>query len=90
MVWWGDLRRFEGLRTEYHRHQQDIFFRTHTITGIREHTVARGESVWILSLRKYDVPIWLFRQYNPELDLHNVRPGTRISFPVLVRNSVTS
>ena len=78
---------FETLRTQYHRQQQDTFFRNHTITGVTEHVVRSGESVWILSLRTYDVPVWLFRQYNPELDLHNVRRGTRLNFPVLVENS---
>ena len=82
-----DAAAFENLRTAYHRHQQDSFFRNHTITGVNEHTIKRNESVWILSLRKYDVPIWLFRQYNPSLDLHKVQPGTRVRFPVLVRNN---
>jgi len=78
---------FENLRADYHRQQQDTFFRNHTITGITEHVVKRGESVWILSLRKYDVPVWLFRQYNPELNLDNVKPGTHLNFPTLVRNT---
>jgi membrane-bound lytic murein transglycosylase D len=78
-----DAATFEARREEFHRRQQDAFFREHVITGIEEHRVAAGESVWILSLRKYDVPIWLFRQYNPELDLHNVRAGTRVQFPLL-------
>lgn len=78
---------FETLRTQYHRQQQDTFFRSHTITGVTEHVVKSGESVWILSLRQYDVPVWLFRQYNPELDLHNVQRGTRLNFPVLLENS---
>jgi len=77
---------FERLRTQYHRQQQDTFFRNNTITGVTEHEVRSGESVWILALRQYDVPVWLFRQYNPELDLHNVRRGTRLNFPVLVHN----
>jgi len=81
-----DAREFETRRLDYHRQQQDTFFRNHTITGVTEHVVARGESVWILSLRRYDVPVWLFRQYNPGLDLHNVQPGVRISFPVLSVN----
>jgi len=81
-----NAEQFETLRTQFHRQQQDTFFRTHTITGVTEHVVERGESVWILSLRKYDVPVWLFRQYNPELDLHNVQRGTRLNFPVLVEN----
>ena len=78
---------FEGLRAAYHKEQQDAFFRNNTITGVTEHVVRRGESVWILALRQYDVPVWLFRQYNPELDLHNVQRGTRLNFPVLVSNS---
>ena len=78
---------FETLRTEYHRQQQDTFFRNNTITGVTEHEVQRGESVWILSLREYGVPVWLFRQYNPELDLDTVRPGTRLNFPVLASNN---
>jgi len=80
------LDQFELLRTQYHRQQQDTFFRTHTITGVTEHVVSSGESVWILSLRTYDVPVWLFRQYNPELDMQNVKRGTRLNFPVLVEN----
>ena len=78
-----DAETFENLRVDYHRKQQDSFFRKHVITGIREHTVRRGESVWILSLREYEVPIWLFRQYNPTLDLHRITPGTTVRFPIL-------
>ena len=78
---------FENLRAVYHRQQQDTFFRNNTITGVTEHVVMRGESVWILALRKYDVPVWLFRQYNPELDLHNVQRGARLNFPILVSNT---
>ncbi len=78
-----DAQTFENLRVAYHRAQQDAFFRQNVITGVTEHTVKRGESVWILSLRQYDVPVWLFRQYNPNLDPHRVTPGTTIQFPTL-------
>ena len=79
-----DVATFENLRVAYHRSQQDSFFRKHIITGVREHTIRSGESVWILSLREYDVPIWLFRQYNPGLDLHRITPGIKVRFPVLM------
>ncbi len=74
---------FEERRVAYHRTQQDSFFREHVISGVIEHTIQKGESIWILALRKYDVPIWLFRQYNPEVDMHKVRPGTKIQIPLL-------
>jgi len=78
-----DAAAFENLRVAYHRAQQDSFFRQHVITGVTEHTIRPGESIWVLSLREYDVPVWLFRQYNPGLDLDRIKPGTTVRFPTL-------
>jgi len=78
-----DAKAFEDRRVAFHRVQQDRFFRSNIISGVTQHVISAGESIWILSLRKYNVPIWLFRQYNPEVDLHKVRPGITVSFPVL-------
>jgi membrane-bound lytic murein transglycosylase D len=78
-----DVKLFEERRIAFHRVQQDSFFRRHVISGVTEHTIKSGESIWILALRKYEVPIWLFRQYNPGVDLHRVRPGTKVQIPLL-------
>jgi membrane-bound lytic murein transglycosylase D len=78
-----DAKTFEDRRVAWHREQQDSFFRENIITGVTDYVIARGDSIWVLALRDYDVPVWLFRQYNPELDLHNVRPGTTVQFPLL-------
>lgn len=78
-----DAKKFEQRRIAYHRAQQDRFFRQHIITGVTEHTIQPGESIWILALRQYHVPVWLFRQYNPGIDLHKVRPGTKVQMPLL-------
>ncbi len=78
-----DATTFEERRIAYHRQQQDSFFRRHVISGVTEYTIRDGDSVWVLALRKYDVPLWLLRQYNPGLDLQKIRPGTRLQFPVL-------
>ena len=84
-----DAQAFEDRRVAYHREQQDGFFREHVITGVVDHVIRRGESIWELALRDYDVPIWLFRQYNPEFDLHKVRPGATVRFPVLTDADTT-
>jgi len=78
-----EAKLFEERRIAYQRSQQDSFFRQHVITGVTEHTIQRGESIWIIALRQYKVPVWLFRQYNPGLDLHKVRPGTKVQLPIL-------
>lgn len=78
-----DASAFEDRRVAYHRAKQDEFFRKHIITGVTEHVISAGESIWLLSIRDYNVPVWLFRQYNPELDLHSVQPGMTVRFPEL-------
>ena len=78
-----DAQGFEERRIAFHRSQQDSYFREHVISGVTEHTIKSGESIWVLALRKYNVPIWLFRQYNPGVDMHKVRPGTKVQMPLL-------
>ena len=78
-----DATTFEDRRVAWHREQQDSFFRQHVIAGMQEHVIERGESIWILARREYDVPMWLLRQYNPGVDLHSITPGTTVRFPVL-------
>jgi membrane-bound lytic murein transglycosylase D len=75
--------RFEERRIAYHRTQQDDYFRRHVIRGVTTHTIRKGDSIWIIALRQYKVPVWLFRQYNPGVDLHQVRPGTKVQIPLL-------
>jgi membrane-bound lytic murein transglycosylase D len=45
--------------------------------------VLPGESLYILALRTYQIPVWLLRQFNPDLDLDRVSPGTVVMFPEL-------
>ncbi|WP_455218970.1 LysM peptidoglycan-binding domain-containing protein, partial [Kaarinaea lacus] len=72
---------FEEQRIAYHRALQEEFFEQYQITGSDKHKIRRGQSVWKLTKRTYKIPIWLLRQYNPDLDMDKVRPGTIITFP---------
>lgn len=72
---------FEAKRTAYHKQLQDLFFAQFRIAGSEVHKVKAGDSVWILSQKRYNVPIWLLRQYNPDVDLEALQPGTTIVIP---------
>lgn len=72
---------FEARRIAWHRALQDAFFVNYKVTSTTEHKVKSGESLWVLTNRRYKVPVWLLRQYNPNVDLESVRAGTRIVFP---------
>ncbi len=37
-----DAKTFEDLRVDFHRSQQDAFFREHVITGVTEHVISSG------------------------------------------------
>ena len=74
---------FEARRAEHHRTLQGNFFSRYEITGTRTHVVRRGDSIWLLAESRYEVPVWLVRQYNPDLDLHALRAGEKLAIPEL-------
>ncbi|NOZ54972.1 MAG: LysM peptidoglycan-binding domain-containing protein [Gammaproteobacteria bacterium] len=74
---------FEEQRIAYHRTLQEEFFEQFQISGSERHKIRRGESIWKLAKRKYKIPIWLLRQYNPDLDFDRVRHGTYVTFPTV-------
>jgi len=74
---------FERVRIEYHRALQEEFFAEWEIEGTLVHRVGPGDSLWLLSTRRFDVPIWLLRQYNPDVDLNALSAGTPLTIPTL-------
>ena len=78
-----DKELFETRRVAYQTERQESFFRAYQIDEVVEHTVRSGESLWLLAAREYEVPVWLLRQYNPDVNLDRVRPGAVIRFPRL-------
>jgi membrane-bound lytic murein transglycosylase D len=74
---------FEAKRQEYHRQLQEAFFAQFRIKGNEMHVIRSGESIWVLAQQRYNIPIWLLRQYNPDLDLGSVRPGTKLVIPLV-------
>jgi len=74
---------FEASRLDYHRVIQEEFFSAWEIDGTETHRIRRGDSIWVLSHRRFKVPIWLLQQYNPDVDFASLSAGTRITVPVL-------
>ena len=78
-----DAPAFEQRRIAYQQAQQGAFFARYHIEDTEEHVIKSGESLWLLAERTYKVPVWLLRQYNPDLDLDRVQTGTVVKFPRL-------
>lgn len=80
-----DRDAFELRRREYHLQQQQAFFKQYRIRDIDRHELSANESISRLARQRYSVPLWLLRQYNPDLDFSRVRVGQTILFPVVDR-----
>jgi len=76
---------FEQRRLEYHHALQEEYFAAFEVVGTRTHVLRRGESLWYLAERKYEVPVWLIRQFNPDLDFGAFHAGTRLVIPEVGR-----
>jgi membrane-bound lytic murein transglycosylase D len=74
---------FEQRRLEYHRSLQEEFFSAYSVTGTTTHVMRRGDSLWYLANREYEIPLWLLRLYNPDLDFGNLHAGTPLVIPVV-------
>jgi membrane-bound lytic murein transglycosylase D len=74
---------FERRRLEYHRSLQEEFFDAFLVTGTEHHVLRRGDTIWELATRTYRVPVWLLRQYNPDLDFGALPAGVAMVVPVI-------
>jgi len=74
---------FAARRLGHHEGVRKEFFAAYRVAGTRSHVLRPGDTLWSLSRRNQPVPIWLLRQYNPDLDLGDLRPGERIQIPQL-------
>jgi len=72
---------FEQVRRDYHAKLQAEFFVQHRIAGTEVYIVRRGDSLWTMTQKFSNLPVWLLRQYNPDTDLSDLRAGTQVVMP---------
>jgi membrane-bound lytic murein transglycosylase D len=72
---------FGQIRRDYHAKLQGEFFVQHRIAGTEVYIVRRGDSLWTMTQKFSNLPIWLLRQYNPDTDLSDLRAGTQVVMP---------
>jgi len=78
---------FQERRLEYHKGIEEDFFGSYRVASTIDHTLRPGESLWLLSHKKYAVPTWLIRRYNPDVDLAKLVPGTKLVIPIVEKSS---
>jgi membrane-bound lytic murein transglycosylase D len=72
---------FEQRRLEYHHTLQEEFFDVYEVVGTDTHRLKKGDTLWELAEKRFRVPVWLLRQYNPTLDFSALQAGARLTVP---------
>lgn len=78
-----NIAEFEVRRREYHSSLQQEFFSNFRIQNVDKYRVRRGDNIGVIARNRYSTPVWLLRQYNPELDFNRIQIGQEIDFPIL-------
>ena len=78
-----NIAEFELKRREFHSTLQQEFFSNYRIQGVEQYEIKRNDNVGVIARNRYSTPIWLVRQYNPELDFNRIQIGQKIVFPLV-------
>ena len=78
-----NITEFELKRRDYHSTLQQEFFSNYRIQNVENYRVRSGDNIGAIARNRYSTPIWLLRQYNPELDFNRIQIDQEIVFPVL-------
>jgi membrane-bound lytic murein transglycosylase D len=78
---------FEQNRYEFHKRLQEDFFAVYRIGELRPYRVLRGDNYWKLCQDKFQIPMWLLKHCNPDVDLANLRINQKLIIPIVEKAS---
>jgi membrane-bound lytic murein transglycosylase D len=78
---------FEEKRFEYHQQLSEDFFASYRIEKVEIYFIERGDNMWTLSHEKFDVPFWLIKRYNADIDFSLLKPSQKLIIPLVEKLS---
>jgi membrane-bound lytic murein transglycosylase D len=79
----GTLEDFSAKRLEYHMAQEEDFYSQYQVEGVKTRTVHYGDTLWSICMRDEEIPIWLFKKYNRDIDIDNLKAKMKLTIPVV-------
>ncbi len=80
-------RIFEEQRYEFHKRLQEDFFAVYRTNNLQAYQVHRGDNYWTLCRDKFDVPLWLLQNSNPEIDFASLKIDQKLWIPIVEKIS---
>jgi membrane-bound lytic murein transglycosylase D len=79
---------FEEKRFEFHKELSEDFFASFRIEKVQTYIVRKGDNIWTLSKEKFEVPLWLIKKYNADLNFGALQPSQKLLIPIIEKNQV--
>ena len=77
---------FEEKRYEFHKELAEDFFAAYRIESLQPYYIKRGDNIWTLSRDSFELPLWLIRRYNADVDMSALMPAQKLMIPVVEKN----
>ena len=74
---------FEEARFQYHQEIQEDFLRAFQIDAVQIYEVRNGDNVWTLCYETFNLPLWLVKKYNPDVDFYDLRRTQKLVVPLV-------
>ena len=74
---------FEEKRFEYHKELTEDFFANYRVERVEVYLIKRGDNIWTLSRDEFEVPLWLIRRYNADLNFNALVPSQKLLIPIV-------
>ena len=77
---------FEEKRYEYHKEFEEDFFAAYAVDRLMAYRIDHGDNIWTLCQKKFDLPFWLLKKYNPGMDFGRLVLSQPLIIPVVSKN----
>jgi len=80
---------FEEQRYEFHKEMEEDFFSNFSIQGVETYEIKNGDNIWRLCANDLEVPFWLLKTYNPEINFNSLQLKQKIKYPIISKLKAT-
>ncbi len=74
---------FENKRIDYHQETEKDFYTSFQITGLKMYKVSAGDTLWDLCNNKFDLPYWLLKKYNSDVNINRLAANQKLNVPII-------
>jgi len=77
---------FEEKRFEFHQEMAEDFFGSYRVEKVLTYSIKKGDNIWTLSHQEFEVPLWLIKRYNGDIDFSALVPSQKLLIPIIEKN----